>query len=170
MTGDEPASTGEVLGIVFPQSVAAWCGVVGGMVPSGQRQIPVLSVPERNASRRWPRAPCRHGGDRGLYGDDPDPKAGECGCPRYDSERTSATFDVHGRCAAGMNLREAISRQNGRRDSHPCDRAEGPAGRSGPIRRRTRPQSANMSHALTAIFGAVDGKYASAGQRNQATC
>ena len=44
VTGDEPASTGEVLGIVFPQSVAAWCGVIGGTVPTGQRQVPVLST------------------------------------------------------------------------------------------------------------------------------
>ena len=154
VTGDEPASTGEVLGIVFPQSVAAWCGVIGGTVPTGQRQVPVLStgataealakgasVTEKTAAFAVTTlAPKR-----------------VSAAVRYARE-DAATFEYMDD-ALRMNLRNAIS---DKMDAEVLTRATAPKGllTFGADPTKNAATVSNVSHALSGIFTGVDGKYA----------
>ena len=155
VTGDEPASTGEVLGIVFPQSVAAWCGVVGGMVPTGQRQVPVLST---GATASAP-----------AKGDSVTEATAAFAVTTLTPKRISAAVRYAREDAATfeymddalrMNLRNAIS---DKMDAEVLTRATAPKGllTFGTDPTKNAAAVTNMSHALTAIFAGVDGKYAS---------
>ncbi len=155
VTGDEPASAGEVLGIVFPQSVAAWVGVVGGMVPSGQRQVPVLStgavasVPVKGVGVTEATA--------AFEVTTLTPKRVSAAV-RYD-RADAATFEYLGD-ALQMNLRNAIS---DKMDAEVLNRATDPKGllTFGTDPTKNNGSTSNMSHALSTIFAGVDGKYAS---------
>ena len=155
VTGDEPASTGEVLGIVFPQSVAAWCGVIGGTVPTGQRQVPVLSTGATAAA-------VAKGGSiteatAAFTVTTLTPKRISAAV-RYAREDAS-TFEYMDD-ALRMNLRNAIS---DKMDAEVLTRATAPKGllTFGTDPTKNAADVTNMSHALTAVFAGVDGKYAS---------
>ena len=155
ITGDEPASTGEVLGTVFPQSVAAWCGVVGGMVPTGQRQVPVLST---GAAASTPTKGTSVTETTAAFEVTTLTPKRVSAAVRYD-RADAATFEYMDD-ALRMNLRNAIS---DKMDAEVLTRATAPKGllTFGTDPTKNAAAVTNMSHALTAIFAGVDGKYAS---------
>ncbi len=153
VTGDEPASAGEVLGIVFPQSVAAWCGVIGSTVPTGQRQVPVLStgavasVPVRGDAVTEATA--------SFTVTTLAPKRISAAV-RYD-RADAATFEYMD-SALRMNLRNAIS---DKMDAEVLTRATAGLLAFGNDPTKNAAGVSNISHALAAVFAGVDGKYAS---------
>ena len=155
VTGDEPASAGEVLGIVFPQSVAAWCGVVGGMVPTGQRQVPVLST---GAAASTPTKGTSVTETTAAFEVTTLTPKRVSAAVRYD-RADAATFEYMD-SSLRMNLRNAIS---DKMDAEILTRATDPKGllKFGTDPTKNAAAVTNMSHALTAIFAGVDGKYAS---------
>ena len=155
VTGDEPASAGEVLGIVFPQSVAAWCGVVGGMVPTGQRQVPGLST---GAAASTPTKGTSVTETTAAFEVTTLTPKRVSAAVRYD-RADAATFEYMD-SSLRMNLRNAIS---DKMDAEILTRATDPKGllKFGTDPTKNNASTSNMSHALTGIFAATDGKYAS---------
>ena len=155
VTGDEPASAGEVLGIVFPQSVAAWCGVVGGMVPTGQRQVPVLST---GAAASTPTKGTSVTETTAAFEVTTLTPKRVSAAVRYD-RADAATFEYMD-SSLRMNLRNAIS---DKMDAEVLNRATDPKGllTFGTDPTKNNGSTSNMSHALSTIFAGVDGKYAS---------
>ena len=153
--GDEPATTGEVLGLVFPMSVAAWCGVVGSMVPTGQRQVPVLST---GAVASVPVKGDAVGETTATFEVTTLAPKRISAAVRYDRS-DSSTFEYLD-AALRMNLRNSIS---DKMDAEVLTRATDPKGllAFGTDPTKNAVAVTNMSHALTAIFAGVDGKYAS---------
>ena len=155
VTGDEPASTGEVLGIVFPQSVAAWCGVIGGTVPTGQRQVPVLST---GATASAPAKGDSVTEATAAFAVTTLTPKRISAAVRYD-RADAATFEYMDD-ALRMNLRNAIS---DKMDAEVLTRVTAPKGllTFGTDPTKNAAGVTNATHALTAIFAGVDGKYAS---------
>ena len=152
VTGDEPASTDEVLGVVFPQSVATWCGVVGGTVPTGQRQIPVLSTGATASALA--KAAAVTESTAAFVVKTLTPKRISAAV-RYARE-DAATFEYMGD-ALSMNLRNAISDQM---DADVLTRAGKGLLAFGTDPTQNGSSVSSTSHALSGIFSAVDGKYA----------
>ena len=152
VTGDEPAVAGEVLGVVFPQSVAQWCGVVGSTVPTGQRQVPVLST-GATASALAKGAALTES-TAAFVVKTLTPKRISAAV-RYARE-DAATFEYMGD-ALSMNLRNAISDQM---DADVLTRAGKGLLDFGTDPTQNGSSVTSTSHALSGIFSAVDGKYA----------
>ena len=155
VTGDEPSDTGEVLGIVFPQSVAQWCGVVGSTVPTGQRQVPVLST---GAVASVPVKGDAVGETTAAFTVTTLSPKRISAAVRYD-RADSATF-AYMDSSLRQNLRNAIS---DKMDAEVLTRATDPKGllTFGAAPTKNAAGVENAAHALTAIFAGVDGKYAS---------
>ena len=155
VSGDEPATGSEVLGIVFPQSVAEWCGVVGSTVPTGQRQVPVLSTGAVASTPAKGDAVSETTAEFAVTTLSPKRVSAAV---RYD-RADAATFEYMGD-ALQMNLRNAISDQM---DQVVLTRATDPKGlvAFGTDPTKNVATVTNATHALTAIFAGVDGKYAS---------
>ena len=155
VTGDEPATASEVLQIVFPQSVAAWCGVVGSTVPTGQRQVPVLST-SAVASVPAKGDPVTEA-TAAFEVTTLTPKRISAAV-RYD-RADAATFEYLD-SALRMNLRNAIS---DKMDAEVLTRATAPKGllTFGADPTKNAAGVSNINHALAAVFAGVDGKYAS---------
>ena len=155
VTGDEPSDTGEVLGIVFPQSVAAWCGVVGSTVPTGQRQVPVLST---GATASVPVKGVAVAESTAAFTVTTLTPKRISAAVRYD-RADAATFEYMD-SSLRMNLRNAIS---DKMDAEILTRATAPKGllTFGTDPTKNAAGVTNATHALTAIFAGVDGKYAS---------
>ena len=153
VTGDEPAVAGEVLGKVFPQSVAQWCGVVGGMVESGQRQVPVLST-GATASALAKGAALTES-TAAFVVKTLTPKRISAAV-RYARE-DAATFEYLDD-SLRMNLRNAIS---DKMDAEVLTRAGEGLLDFGSDPTQNGSSVSSTSHALMGIFAGVDGKYAS---------
>ena len=153
VVGDEPAVAGEVLGIVFPQSVAQWCGVVGSTVPTGQRQVPVLST-GATASALAKGAALTES-TAAFVVKTLTPKRLSAAV-RYSRE-DSSTFSYLDE-SLRMNLRNSIS---DKMDAEVLTRAGGGLLAHGTDPTQNGSSISNTSHALSGIFGGVDGKYAS---------
>ncbi len=155
LTGDEPASTGEVLGTVFPQSVAQWCGVVGSTVPTGQRQVPVLTA-GADASALAKAAPVTE--SAATFAITTLVPRRISASVRYARE-DALTFGYLDD-ALRANLRNAIADEI---DKVLLTRATNPKGllAFGTAPTKNDASTTNISHALAGIFAGVDGKYAS---------
>ena len=155
VAGDEPASTDEVLDIVFPMSVAAWCGVVGSTVPTGQRQVPVLST---GAVASTPAKGDAVSETTAAFAVTTLSPKRISAAVRYD-RADGSTFGYLD-SALRMNLRNAISDQM---DKVVLTRATDPKGllEFGTDPTKNAATVTNATHALTAIFAGVDGKYSS---------
>ena len=153
VTGDEPAVAGEVLGQVFPQSLAAWCGVVGSSIPSGQRQLPVLSAGASASALAKAAAVTESTATFVVKTLTPKRISAAVRYAREDA----ATFEYMGD-ALSMNLRNAISDQM---DKEALTRAGGGLLAFGTDPTQNGSSVSSTSHALSGIFSAVDGKYAS---------
>ena len=153
VTGDEPAVAGEVLEIVFPQSLAAWCGVVGSTIPSGQRQLPVLSA--GSSAQSLAKAASVTESTAAFVVKTLTPKRLSAAV-RYARE-DAATFEYLDD-SLRMNLRNAISDKV---DAEVLTRAGGGLLAHGTDPTQNGSSISNTSHALSGIFGGVDGKYAS---------
>ena len=155
VTGDEPSDTAEVLGTVFPQSVASWCGVIGGMVPTGQRQIPVLSGPASASALAKAAGVTESTAAFTVTTLTPKRISAAVRYAREDAA-TFAYLDTSLR----TNLSNAIS---DRMDAEVLTRATDPKGLLvfGTDPTKNVGGVANINHALSAIFAGVDGKYAS---------
>ena len=153
VTGDEPAVAGEVLGIVFPQSVAQWCGVVGSTVPTGQRQVPVLSTGA--SAQSLAKAASVTESTAAFVVKTLTPKRLSAAV-RYARE-DAATF-AYLDDSLRMNLRNAISDKV---DAEVLTRAGEGLLDFGTDPTQNGSSISNTSHALSGIFSAVDGKFAS---------
>lgn len=155
VTGDEPASTGEVLGIVFPQSVSEWCGVLGSTVPTRQRQVPVLSTP---AVASVPVKGIAVAETTAAFEVTTLTPKRVSAAVRYD--RADAAAFEYLDDSLRMNLRNAIS---DKMDAEILTRATAPKGllAFGADPTKNDNATSNISHALSGVFAGVDGKYAS---------
>ena len=153
VTGDEPAVAGEVLGKVFPQSVAQWCGVVGGMVESGQRQVPVLSTGATASALAKGAALTESTAAFVVKTLTPKRLSAAVRYAREDA----ATFEYLGD-SLSMNLRNAIS---DKMDADVLTRAGEGLLAFGTDPTQNGSSISNTSHALSGIFGGVEGSYAS---------
>ena len=153
VTGDEPAVAGEVLGQVFPQSLAAWCGVVGSTIPTGQRQLPVLTAGA--SAQSLAKAASVTESTATFVVKTLAPKRLSAAV-RYARE-DAATFEYLDD-SLRMNLRNAIS---DKMDAEVLTRAGGGLLAHGTDPTQNGSSISNTSHALSGIFGGVDGKYAS---------
>ena len=155
ITGDEPAVTDEVLGQIFPQSVSTWCGVVGGTVATGQRQVPVITAGA--SAQALAKAASVTESTATLAITTLTPKRLSAAL-RYARE-DAATF-AYLDAALRVNLRDAVSDQM---DKVILTRAAAPKGllTFGTDPTQNGSSVANISHALASIFAGVDGSYAS---------
>ena len=155
LTGDEPGTAGEVLGVVFPGAVATWCGVVGSTVPTGQRQVPVLST---GAVASTPAKGDAVSETTAAFAVTTLAPKRISAAVRYD--RADASTFEYLDSALRMNLRNAIS---DKMDAEVLTRATAPKGllTFGTDPTKNAAGVTNATHALTAIFAGVDGKYAS---------
>ena len=153
VTGDEPGVAGEVLGIVFPQSVAQWCGVVGSTVPTGQRQVPVLSTGATASALAKGAALTESTAAFVVKTLTPKRLSASVRYAREDVVTFSYLDD-----SLRMNLRNAIS---DKMDAEVLTRAGEGLLDFGTDPTQNGSSVSSTSHALSGIFSAVDGKYAS---------
>ena len=155
ITGDEPASTDEVLGQIFPQAVSAWCGVVGGMVPSGTRQVPVLKTGA--TAQALAKAASVTESTASIVITTLTPKRISAAV-RFAKE-DQATFPFLEE-SLKSNLRDSLADQF---DKVVLTRAAAPKGllKFGTDPTKNGSSVTNISHALSAIFAGVQGKHAS---------
>ena len=152
--GDEPAVAAEVLGIVFPQSVAQWCGVVGSTVPTGQRQVPVLSTGATASALAKGAALTESTAAFVVKTLTPKRLSAAVRYAREDSSTFSYLDE-----SLRMNLRNSIS---DKMDAEVLTRAGEGLLDFGTDPTQNGSSVSSTSHALTGIFAGVDGKFASA--------
>ncbi len=154
ITGDEPSTTANILEILFPMAAATWCGVVGEMVATGERQHPVLTA-GATAERVAQGSSVTEG--TAAFGITTLKPKQILASLRYSREDAASVGYMDE--ALRMNLRDAIADLI---DIQILTRSTDPKGLVAFGTDPTKNGNAvtNTTHALSSIYAGVDGKYA----------